>query len=113
VADARYEGWARDGEALAQIGRAIFGQPTSVSVRLPRSLAETALAAWQRDTGNEPPVPPETPEQRHVRYRAAALGLIGLSIESGGIVEGDEVVVDIDAWHIGDAYRAAGEDGLL
>jgi hypothetical protein len=23
------------------------------------------------------------------------------------------VVVDIDAWHIGDAFRAADEDGLL
>src|SRR3954465_4749910 len=98
VADARYEAWARDGDVLAQIGRAIFGQPTRVRVRLPRALADEALAAWQRDTENEPPLPPETPETRRVRYRAAALGLIGLSVESGGVVEGDEVVVDIDAW---------------
>jgi hypothetical protein len=103
----------QDGEVLAQIGRALFGQPTRVSVRLPRALAEQALAAWHRDTESEPPLPQETSEQRHIRGRAASLGLIGLSIESGGVTECDEVVVDIDAWHIGDAFRAADEDGLL
>lgn len=113
VTDARYEQWARDGAVLAQVGRAVFGQPTRVTVRLPRALADEALTAWQRDTEGEPPLPPETPEERHIRYRAAALGLIGLSIETSGVVDGDEVVVDIDAWHIGDAYRAADEDGLL
>jgi hypothetical protein len=113
VADARYEEWASDGEALAQIGRAILGQPTRVSVRLPRALAETALAAWQRDEEIQPTLPPEAPEQRHIRYRTAALGLIGLAVESRGVVAGDEVVVDIDAWQVGDAFKAADEDGLL
>lgn len=113
MTDPRYERWAGDGEVLAQIGRAIFGQQTRVSIRLPRALADGALAAWQRDDEDEPPLPQETPEQRRIRRRAAALGLIGLSVESGGLTEGDEVVVDIDAWYIGDAFKAADEDGLL
>lgn len=113
MADARYEQWARDGDVLAQIGRAISAQPTRVSVRLPRALADVALSAWRRDTEDEPPLPSETTEVWHVRDRAATLGLIGLSIERGGVVDGDDVVVDVDAWHIGDAFRAADEDGLL
>lgn len=113
VADARYEQWVRDGEVLAQIGRVFFAQSTRVSVRLPRTLAEEALASWQRETENEPPLPSETPEQQAARYRAAALGLIGLSMESSGVADGDEVVVDVDASQIRDAIRAADEDGLL
>ena len=113
VEDARYQQWAQDGEVLANIGRAIREQPTRVRVRLPRALADKALSAWQRDDENEPPLPPETPEQRHVRYRAAALGLIGLSVENECVLDNDEVVVELDAWQIGDAFRAADEDGLL
>jgi hypothetical protein len=112
VTDARYEQWARDGEVLAQIGRAVFGQPTLVSVRVPLALAEEALAAWQRDTDDEP-LSSETPEQSHIRHRAAVLGLIGLSIESSGVVVAHEIVVEIDAWQIGDALRAANDDDLL
>lgn len=112
MTDAKYEEWARDGDVLAQIGRAMLGQETRVSVRLPRVLADEALASWQRDD-SDAPLPAETPEQRRIRYRAAALGLIGLSVEEGAVADGDEVVVSVDAWHIGEAFRAADEDGLL
>lgn len=55
----------------------------------------------------------ETLEQRDVRLRAAALALIGCSIEELGWLDGDDVVVKLDAWFIGDALAAADMDGLL
>jgi hypothetical protein len=112
VGDDRYEAWARDSGVLAQIGRAVFSQSTRIAVRLPRALADDALAAWQRDNDGEP-LPSETAGQRAVRHRAATLGLIGLSIETVGTWDEDEVVVELEAWYIGDACSAAEEAGLL
>jgi hypothetical protein len=80
-------------------------------VRLPRDLAELALAAWQRE--ETAPPGPETPEQRTVRHQAATLALIGLCIENTGRPEGEEVVCDLDAWYIGGALEAAGRQALL
>ncbi len=76
-----------------------------VEVRLPRSLAELAVAAWQRDS--EGPVDPESHEQRAQRHQAGVLALIGLSIESGGRWEGDEVVVGLSPDLIGNAIDAS------
>jgi hypothetical protein len=112
VGDDRYETWARDSGVLAQIGLAVFSQPTRIAVRLPRALADEALAAWRRDDDGVP-IPPETADQRAVRLRAATLALIGLSIETGGMWDENEVVVDLEAWYITDAYGAADEAGLL
>ena len=39
--------------------------------------------------------------------------LIGLSIQQSGVREGDEVVVDLDAWFIGHALHEADQAGLL
>src|SRR6266496_4234379 len=77
-----------------------------------RSLAEQALAAWEREE-DESPLPTETREQQTARHRAGSLGLIGLSIQESGIWEGDEVVVSLDASYIGDAFRPADDAGLL
>ena len=77
------------------------------------SLSNEALAAWQRDgyTGDLPDR--ETAEQRSARSRAATLSLIGLSVEDRGVVDGEDVVVELDAWFIGHALAAADDDGLL
>jgi hypothetical protein len=107
-----YVTWARDAEVLARIGRHLFDQSTRVTVRLPRDLADRALAAWQREH-DERPLPPETPEQRAIRHKAATLGLIGLTIERDSTTENGDVVVAIDAWDIGEACNAADEAGLL
>jgi hypothetical protein len=113
MSDDPYGVWEEDAKLLAAIGRSIFGQRTRVTVRLPRDLADRALAAWRREEGDGRPLPPGTREQRAVRHKAAAVGLIGLSIENGFQPDGDEVVVELDAWQIGDAYNAADDAGLL
>jgi hypothetical protein len=41
------------------------------------------------------------------------LALIGLSVETTGVLDGDDVVVDADAWCVGDALGAADDAGLL
>jgi len=107
-----YRVWAGDAEVLAQVGRSLYEQQTRVQVRLPRQVADAALAAWQRDD-DEGALPPETPETRATRHRAGSLALIGLAIESGGVVDGDDVVVEIESWSIGLALEAADEAGLL
>jgi hypothetical protein len=75
-------------------------------VRLPRALAEKAVAAWKRE-GDEGPLDPETFEQRILRYRAGTLGLIWLSISELGRWDGDEVVVELSPDLIGMALDAA------
>jgi hypothetical protein len=98
---------------LAQVGRALFSQPLKIRVLIPRLLAEQAVASWERDeSGTELPSP-ESREQAAVRDRAATLSLIGLSIQIGGVEDGDNVALDLDAWYIGHALDAADEDGFL
>lgn len=53
-----------------------------VKVRLPRRLAEQAVAAWELD--DEGPIDPESYEQRVQRHHAGTLGLIGLGIQERG-----------------------------
>ena len=106
TADRRYEVWGKDADTLAEIGRELLGQVRRVRVRLPRALAEAAVASWNRKDPDEE-LPAETPEQRTTRDRAATLSLIGLSIADGGVWAADEVVVDLDAWFIGNALQAA------
>jgi hypothetical protein len=111
-ADASYEQWSKEADVLAQVGRALFPQETRVSVRLPADLAQAAVTAWRED-GPESLPELESIEQRRARHGAGALALIGMSIESRGVRHGDDVVVELDAWFIGDAFSAADEAGLL
>jgi hypothetical protein len=112
-----HERYAADAAVLGQIGRATFPQPTRVRVRLPRALADLAVAAWARDEDDEQNAAPreETPGQTTARHRAGTLALIGLSIEraGGGIAAGDDVLIDLEAWNIGSAFDAAEDAGLL
>jgi hypothetical protein len=76
-----------------------------IEVRIPSALAMAAVAAWQRDDEGEPD--PESYEQRVLRHRAGALGLIGLAVEERGRTEDDEVIVDLSPDVIGNAVDAA------
>jgi hypothetical protein len=76
-------------------------------------LAKEALDKWERDTSGGALSSPESPEQWPIRDRAATLSLIGLSIQEDGVEDGEDVVVDLDAWFIGHALDAAEEDDLL
>ena len=107
-----YDAWSEDAELLAQIGRALSRQPTRLTVRLPRDLADRAVGSWNRDDFDGE-LPPETAGQRLIRNRAGAVGLIGLSIEQTGQADGEEVIVELDTWYVGDALRAADDAGLL
>jgi hypothetical protein len=111
--DEAYRQWAADAELLGEIGRALGRQPIEVVVKLPVALAERALESWQRDTTNLALPDPETAEQLRIRRRAASASLIGCSVESAGVTEGDEVTVSLSAWFVGDALTAADEDGIL
>ena len=98
--------YRRDARSLGELGRLLVGvELPRVEVRLPRALAEQAVAAWEREEG-EGPLDPETFEQRVQRHRAAAFSLIGLEIAERGRWEGDEVVVDLNAQFIADAVNA-------
>jgi hypothetical protein len=96
-----HERYSADVAVLAEIGRAIFPQPTRLRARLPGALAGLAVAAWAREDDGEDSLPPgeETPEQTAARHRAGTLGLIGLSVKDagGGTPAGDDVLVDLDA----------------
>jgi hypothetical protein len=98
--------YRREARLLGELGAVIGRTPLpTVEVRLPRRLAEQALAAWQRDD-SEGPLGAETCEQRIERHRASTLALIGLSIERGHW-DGDEVVVELSPVIIGLAVDAA------
>lgn len=105
--------WLRDESTLADIGAALNQQPTQVEVRLPRSLAGAAVQAWQRNDEDNFDSRGESWDQRVVRHRAGTLALIGAAIEDRGQAEGDDVVVKLDAWFVGDALNAADDAGLI
>jgi hypothetical protein len=102
----------READVLAQIGRCLFEQDLTVTVRLPVALAAAAQAAWDRDDTGD--FENETPTERTSRHQAGALALVGLAVEErGASKEGDEVEVALDAWQIGSALDAADQRGLL
>lgn len=106
--------WREDAAILADIGALLFDQETVVEVRLPRVLAVAAVAAWQRedDQGDFDPGA-ESCEERIVRHRAGTLALIGAALEDRGRADGDEVIVRLDAWFVGDSLNAADDRDLI
>jgi hypothetical protein len=105
-----HEMWAEDARVLADIGLALTSRDLPrVEVRLPSALAELAVGAWERDDSESGSTAGETIEQRQVRHRAAALALIGLSVNELGRRDGGDVVVELSPDLIGDAFRAADE----
>jgi hypothetical protein len=90
---------------LAAIGTRLESQVDRVSVRLPRSLAEAAVAAWDREETDG--VGEESREEYELRDDAAELALIGLAVHDRGVWDGEEVVVDLDVIQAAAALRAA------
>lgn len=102
--------WTQDARVLANLGSVLLSHELPrVAVRIPGDLADLAVAAWEREDSQDGSAVGETVEQRQVRNRAAALALIGLSINTSGRREGDDVVVELSPELIGDAFRAADE----
>ncbi len=105
--------WLQDEEVLGDLGAALSLQLTRVEVRIPRPLADAAVHAWQRDDDGDLDLDGETCEQRVVRHRAGALALIGAAVEDRGRLDGADVVVQLDAWLVGDAMHAADDRDLI
>lgn len=92
---------------LGRIGQLLTPvQLPDVEVRLPRKLADAAAAAWDRDDLEDVE---ETLEQRQLRHRAGTLALVGLAVQEHGRVDGDEVVVPLNARLVALAVEA-GDD---
>jgi hypothetical protein len=99
--------YRREARLLGELGVALGRAPLpAMEVRIPRHLAEQALAAWQRDD-SEGPLERETCEQRVERHRAGTLALIGLSITERGRWMDDELVVELSPVFVGLAVDAA------
>ncbi len=90
---------------LASIGAHLDPQVSRISVRLPRSVAESAVAAWDREELDG--IGEESREEYELRDDAAELALIGLATTSRGVWDGEELVVDLDVVQIAAALRAA------
>ena len=99
---ARYRG---DAEVLALIGAHVAPQVRPITVRIPRTVADAAVAAWNRDELED--LDDETPAQAELRDQAATLALIGLAITTRGVPDGDELVLDMEVTDLGAAIRAA------
>jgi hypothetical protein len=84
-------------KVLVAIGGAVDAQVGRVAVRLPRAVAEAAVAAWERDE----------PGEKTRETRAPTLALIGLAIAERGRWADDVVVVDLDVASACAAARAA------
>ncbi|MFJ8017300.1 hypothetical protein [Streptomyces sp. NPDC096339] len=101
----QYVRYRQDRTVLAAVGAHLDSQIGRIKVRLPRSVAEAAVAAWDREeTGG---VGEESREEYELRDDAAELAFIGLAISSHGLWDGEEVVVDLDVVHIAAALRAS------
>jgi hypothetical protein len=100
----QYARYRDDAKVLAAIGECVRAQAGPVAVRLPRAVAEAAVAAWERDETGGPDE--ESREQYVLRDRAAELALIGLAISERGRWEGGSVVVGLDVASAGAAVRA-------
>jgi hypothetical protein len=107
-----YVEWAADAGGLHDLAQELLPQSPKVRVRIPRLLADRAVAAWQRDEEEVNPSM-ETEEQRSVRLDARTFALIGEFIEETGIEDGDDVVFELDAWTLGNALEAADRAGRL
>lgn len=93
---------------LGEVGLALRGQDIpEVTVRLPKELAERAVASWTREYEEGGHEVPETPAQRVDRHRAGTLALIGIAIQERGHADGQDVVVALHPEVIGLAMDAA------
>ncbi|MFI9409661.1 hypothetical protein [Nocardia gamkensis] len=101
----QYVRYQQDRDVLATIGNHLGPQTTRMSVRLPRSAAESAVSAWDREESGE--IEDESREECELRDAAAELALIGSAITARGVWDGDEVVIDLDIVQIAAALRAA------
>ena len=100
--------YREEAAVLGKIGQVLAGaEMPQIEVRLPRDVAEAAVAAWKRDDDESAGPTFETFDQRVVRSRAASLSLIGLAISEHGRWTDDDVVVALHPVFIGNAVEAA------
>lgn len=89
----------------AATGAHLDSQISAIKVRLPRSVADSAVAAWDREELGG--AGEENREKYELRDNAAELALIGLAIPSHGLWDGEKAVTDLNIVQIAAALRAA------
>ncbi|MEU8170187.1 hypothetical protein AB0B97_27185 [Micromonospora sp. NPDC049004] len=105
----QYVRYQEDRIVLAAIGAHLETQTSRISVRLPQPVADSAVSAWEREELGG--ISEETCEEHDLRNDAAELALIGLAINSRGVPDGEEVVVDLDVIQVAAALQAARDRG--
>lgn len=100
--------YRQEARILGEVGAVLrdANLPT-ITVRVPRGLAEQAVASWEREYEEGGHQEPESAAQRIDRHRAGTLALICLCIADRGDVDGDAVIVDLGPELIGVAMDAA------
>lgn len=103
--------YRRDSAALIELGVELARQRDSfpdIHVRIPRALAEAAVASWDWDQPeNYDSHQPLSPQVQQESNRSATLALIGLTIENEGVWHDGHVEVELDPWHLGLALEAS------
>ncbi|MFF5470308.1 hypothetical protein [Streptomyces achromogenes] len=115
-AEEEYARYREDAKVLAAVGACVRDQAARIDVRLPKAVADAAVAAWRREEsggledvregGRE-----ESREQYVLRDQAAELALIGAAVAERGRPDGADVVVALDVEGAGVAARVASSDG--
>ncbi|MEU3529229.1 hypothetical protein AB0E62_36170 [Streptomyces sp. NPDC038707] len=106
-----YARYREDAKVLAAVGACVRAQTGRVEVRLPKTVADAAVAAWRRDEcGGPGDGREENREQYVLRDRAAELALIGAAVAERGRPDGEEVVVALDVESAGAAARVSSSD---
>src|SRR5512142_2621024 len=100
-----YQRYRDDEPVLAEVGRHLASLVPFIDVTLPATLADAAIAAWNRD--EDGPAIEESDEQRRLRGRAADLALLGRVVSERGRHAGGEVMVRLPVVHFAAAIAAA------
>lgn len=111
-AEEEYARYREDAKVLAAVGVCVRDQAARIEVRLPKAVADAAVAAWRREESGGPGDGREQGRERYVlRDQAAELALIGAAITERGRPDGADVVVALDVESAGAAARVASSDG--
>lgn len=95
----------KDASHLAEMGRYLREQFSSIEVRLPLELLNEAKAAWDREELE--PLPPESYEQAIIRTLSGDFALIGLAATRDMRCDEAECVVRLAPGQVAHAIFAA------
>ncbi|GGS11697.1 MULTISPECIES: hypothetical protein [Streptomyces] len=111
-AEEEYARYREDVKVLVAVGACVRDQAARIDVRLPKAVADAAVAAWRREEAGGPEGGREESREQYVlRDRAAELALIGAAIAERGRPDGTDVVVALGVESAGAAARVVSSGG--